>query len=91
MKREELGKRLEKRDIPRKWYSLYGYSEEAFCIEKLSENEWIFYYGERDLKEPLTRFDNEEDACAEMWSVMLKKMDRVMRLLSEKKKKAAEA
>jgi hypothetical protein len=85
MKTEELGEKLAKRGIPRKWYSLNGYSEEAFCIEKLKEGDWGFYYGERGLKEPITHLQSEEDACAELWTRMLKKWDRVKETLLRKK------
>jgi len=72
----KLKTELDERKVPLSWYGLGGYSEEAYCIEKTSESEWSVYYGERGNKERIKIFISEEDACAELWEVILKKLVR---------------
>lgn len=72
----ELKTKLHERKVPLGWYSLEGYAEEAYCIEKIAASEWIIYYGERGNKERIKTFTNEENAYAELWELILKKSER---------------
>lgn len=85
MKINELKQKLQARNVPAGYYSLNGYADDALCIEQVG-SEWIVYDGERGKKHRVRTFQNEEDACAEFWS-------QIVRLLAyeEKKRQTAQA
>lgn len=53
--------------IPVELYSIGGYREESFCIEKQLNN-WIVYIGERGNKHDIKYFYNAKQACLELIS-----------------------
>lgn len=67
---------LEENKIPYAWYYLYGPAytkEQKTCIEK-REDKWLVYYYERGKESKVKSFNNENDACNELYDrLMLEK------------------
>lgn len=59
---EALQEKLINAKIPKEYYNLNGYKEEALCMER-SDNIWLVYEGERGNKFNVEEFNNEADAC----------------------------
>lgn len=59
-----LNEILEKHNIPKEYYSLTQYCDEAICLEK--KIYWYVYHGERGNKYEIETFNNLNDACIEM-------------------------
>lgn len=59
----ELERELEKRGVPKDFYSIMaeGLPNEKLCIVK--ENKWQVYYSERGCKTGLKEFEQETEAC----------------------------
>lgn len=54
-------------NIPKQYYSIRAYSEEAICIEK-QDSEWIVYCGERGNKYDIKSFSIIKEACFDLIS-----------------------
>lgn len=70
---DELEELLEKHEIPYSWYYLYGpqyTKEQKTCIEKRGDT-WSVYYFERGLESNVNNFNNENDACIELYNRMI--------------------
>lgn len=68
----ELDELLEKEGIPYSWYYIYGpqyTKEQKTCIEK-REDKWYVFYFERGRESDVKKFNNESDACEELYSRM---------------------
>ena len=58
---------LDSFDIPKVYYSLNGYREDAVCIEyDADKHSWIIYNGERGEKYNIEYFSDIEEVCKEM-------------------------
>jgi hypothetical protein len=60
--------------IPKSYYCLNGYQEEAACITK-QENKWIVFEGERAIKYNIKQFENIKDACIDIIKRIAKSND----------------
>lgn len=61
-----LRERLEKMNVPKSYYRIGAYGEEALCI--LSENNrWIVFEGERGQRYCVHEFEKESEACLYFW------------------------
>lgn len=57
-----LKEKLESRKVPKSYYKIGSYGEEALCI--LSENgKWVVFEGEHGRRYNVHLFENECDAC----------------------------
>lgn len=52
-------------NVPRGYFSLYGYSEEAVCLEQ-DGSHWNVFNGERNNKNELKAYDNALEASLEI-------------------------
>jgi len=59
---DKLKEELKRTKIPKSYYRIGSYGEEALCI--LAENSrWIVFEGERGQRYNVHFFDSEQDAC----------------------------
>ena len=65
--KEVLKEVLDNEGIPRQYYSLEGYSEEAICMEKNNKN-YIVYNGERGNKYDVSKYSNISKALLKLIS-----------------------
>lgn len=65
MKINELRLKLEKLGVPRRVYSLSGWSDERLCLEKRDEV-WDVFFVERGQKRAARTFETEDQACEYM-------------------------
>lgn len=57
-----LKNRLENEMVPKSYYKIGGYMEEALCIIKENEK-WVVFEGERGIRFNEHCFEKESDAC----------------------------
>lgn len=57
-----LQERLNKMKVPKEFYSLGKYKEEALCLEQ-NGGMWIIYEGERGNKYNPRKYQSEYEAC----------------------------
>ena len=57
-----LKENLEKLKVPKSYYRIGSYGEEALCIV-FEGNQWIVFEGERGQRYNVHFFDKESDAC----------------------------
>jgi len=67
--RQQLVERLTQLGVPRGDYSLYGTGRQAdgHCMDQLPLGRWVVYYAERGSRDSERFFDDEGDACAELF------------------------
>ena len=66
--REQLAERLDGLGVPSGAYSLYGTQQaEVHCMDQLPLGRWVVYYTERGSRESERVFDDEGDACADLF------------------------
>lgn len=62
-----LKERLEDRHVPKSYYRIGSYGEEALCI--LPEaGKWVVFEGEHGQRYNLHLFENESEACLYFWN-----------------------
>lgn len=72
MTRKELEKKLELASIPQKMYNLHGgYLGEEHVLNYVNKSCWEVYYFERGNKNALKVFNNEGDACNEIYNRLI--------------------
>ena len=59
---DKLKEELERTRIPKSYYRIGSYGEEALCI-LIENNKWIVFEGERGQRYNAHFFDSEQDAC----------------------------
>jgi hypothetical protein len=67
--REELAERLTQLAVPRGAYSLYGSGRQAqgHRMDQPPLGRWVVYFAERGARSSERFFDDERDACAEVF------------------------
>ena len=67
--REQFADRLSALGVPPGSYSLYGTGRQAegHCVDQLPLGRWVVYFAERGSRESERFFDDEGDACAELF------------------------
>lgn len=60
---DKLKEELERVKIPKSYYRIGLYGEEALCI-LVENNRWIVFEGERGQRYNVHFFDSEQDACS---------------------------
>ncbi len=68
---KQLNKTLDSLKIPLNEYSLDGYAEKAYCLEKISDNDWIVYFGDADNKKNAEHFSTVGTACNKLYSEII--------------------
>jgi len=68
MDKNELRQKLNNEKIPISYYNIDGIGEidQKLCLEH-NGNKWLVYYSERGQKFDLSVFDDEEDACKDLY------------------------
>ncbi len=68
--RAQLVERLDALGVPRGSYSLYGTGAQAdgFCLDQLPLGRWVVYFAERGSRGSEHVFDDEGEACRELFS-----------------------
>lgn len=76
MNKEELKLKLNNIGIPHDWYFVddYGNDDQRLCLMK-DMDKWLVYYSERGSKLRLKEFEREEDACDDLYSRLIDKLD----------------
>lgn len=57
-----LKEKLETQKVPKSYYRIGSYGEEALCIV-FENNQWVVFEGERGQKYNLHAFESESEAC----------------------------
>ena len=67
--REELAARLAQLGVPPGEYSLYGTGNQAegYCMDQLPLGRWVVYFAERGSRGSERCYDDEGDACGELF------------------------
>jgi hypothetical protein len=67
--REQFAERLAELGVAPGAYSLYGTGRQAHghCMDQLPLGRWVVYFSERGSRESERFFDDEGDACAELF------------------------
>lgn len=66
--REQLAERLTELGVSADDYALYGTGRwEGHCMDQLPLGRWVVYYTERGGRSSERVFDDEGDACAELF------------------------
>jgi hypothetical protein len=70
--REQLAQRLTDLGVPPGACSLYGTGRQAegFCMDQLPLGRWVVYWAERGSRGSERFFDDEGDACEEMFRLL---------------------
>ena len=61
-----LKERLEERKVPKSYYRIGSYGEEALCII-FEEYKWIVFEGEHGQRYNVHTFEKESEACLFFW------------------------
>lgn len=72
-----------KNEIPEQYFSFYGYKEESLCLEKINENGYITYIGERSNKYDLKSFSTIYDATLSMTKDLAQNKQQEEKMLQE--------
>ena len=67
MNRSELKQKLEREGVRTDLYSLSGGNSPEALVLNRNGNQWEVYYSERGYKNALETFDNESDACENIY------------------------
>ena len=69
MTQEQLAERLSDLGVSPGDYSLYGTGRQAegHCMDQLPLGRWVVYFAERGSRESERFFDDEGDACADLF------------------------
>lgn len=65
--REQLAEHLAGLGVPDGAYSLYGTGIEGHCMDQLPLGRWVVYYSERGERSSERTFDDEGDACEDLF------------------------
>lgn len=64
---KSLKERLEERKVPKSYYRIGTYGEEALCIINEDDN-WVVFEGEHGQRYNIHSFGNESEACLYFWN-----------------------
>ncbi len=62
-----LKEKLEGIKVPKSYYRIGSYGEEALCI-LFENNQWVVFEGERGQRYNVHFFDQEREACLYFWN-----------------------
>ena len=69
----ELQSKLANSNVSPDAYCLTGgLPNEAYCIERGTEGKWNTYYSERGIRSGLKTFDTEEEACDQIYRMVIR-------------------
>ena len=62
-----LRERLEQLKVPKSYYRIGSYGEEALCIVH-DDNQWVIFEGEHGQRYNIHQFEKESEACLYFWN-----------------------